>query len=258
MRPHRPCNVSELIERQVFRWKQQASYPTDSEAAESYTKSIFGPYITLSRDFGCGALAVADDLARRLGWTVYDRQIIEEVARQSHVFHKVLDSLDEKGQVWIRDWIASLPFMKMITHDEYHHNLVQVITTIARQGEAIIVGRGANFIVPPKYGLRIRMVGGMPERIRYVSEGWKISPDEAHALIIEKDRERSRYIRQHFSRDINDPSAYDRIFNVSVTPREEIATQIVAMLENVLGYRARRATARSETDKVEPHAGRID
>ena len=52
--------------------------------------------ITLSREAGTLATSVAQEVGRRLGWQVYDHELLERIAQEMHVRTALLDSVDER------------------------------------------------------------------------------------------------------------------------------------------------------------------
>ena len=52
--------------------------------------------ITIEREYGCGAGAIAEQLARHLGWKVWDQLLTEEIAREAHVSASAVKRCDEK------------------------------------------------------------------------------------------------------------------------------------------------------------------
>jgi hypothetical protein len=241
MRPRSHRSVAELIDRQVFRWKEQAFARGDASEVphEERLGPRFGPYLTISRDFGGGALAIAEDLGQRLGWTVYDRQLIEEVAESAHVRSAVIESLDEHARSWLDDYMATLPSMQGITEVTYIQHLIRVATTIARHGRAILVGRGANFFLPPEHGVRVRLVASFHDRARRVADTHRLSFDDAATRVRDEDLQRAQYVQHHFARNIADPSGYDLVLNLSEVPQQTVVGEVLDELDRKLGVRPR-------------------
>lgn len=239
MRPRTHRSVAELIDRQVFRWREEAfAHGEPSEVPhQERTGPRFGPYLTISRDFGVGALAVADALAQRLDWTVYDRQIIEEVAERAHVRRAVIESLDEHARSWLDDYLATLPSMQGISEWSFLQHLIRVVTTIARHGRAIIVGRGANFFLPPEHGVRVRLTASFQDRVRRVADSHRLGFDEAARKVRDEDAQRAIFVQHHFARNIADPSAYDLVLNLSEVAPGKAIDEILDLLETKLDVR---------------------
>ncbi len=226
-------NIHELIERQCFLWREEAlTHGFQSELAEDGPDGLqrFGPYVTVSREFGCDALGLADQLATRLDWQVYDRQIVDEIARDAHVTRTVVQSLDERAQNWLGEYIANLTFAQPFTEVEFHHHLVKVVTAIARHGKAVIVGRGANFFLPPEGGVRVRITAPIETRARWLESRHGMAHRDAMRRIRKEDSDRAAFVDHLFGRDIADPAEYDATYDVSAFPRETLVQEIIALL----------------------------
>src|SRR6516225_6675923 len=64
--------------------------------------------IALSREAGTPASAVAQEVGRLLGWQVYDRQLLEEIAQDMGLRTNLLESVDERRQSWLTEAMEGL------------------------------------------------------------------------------------------------------------------------------------------------------
>jgi len=221
--PQRPAHsIGQLIARQVALWesKRQAS-----QRPSAHPPGPPGDFITISRQMGAGD-DIADEVAKSLGWHVFDREIAEYVAREADVRRSVVESLEEHHRSQITDLLATFLGRQSLPSDTYFKHLMSVILTVAHHGEAVIVGRGANFILPASCGLRVRLVASLPRRLEHVSTARQMSPEEACRLILESDNERKAFIAQQFHKDIDDPLHYDLVLNTGELP-VPLAVQII-------------------------------
>jgi len=131
--------------------------------------------ITVSREPGSGGRIVAKTLAERLGFDIFHREIIQKIAESAQVSTTLLESLDEKGLSVFEDWISSLIHKRHLWPDQYLKHLMEIIATIGKHGRAVIVGRGANFILPPEGRLRIRIVAPLEVRVRNLVDSFGVS-----------------------------------------------------------------------------------
>ena len=90
---------------------------------------------------------------------------------------------------------------------------MKVIATIGRHGRAIIVGRGANFVLPPEKRFRVRIVAPQELRVQNVARDLDIPVDEAKRRVIRTNSDRRAFIRKYFNADISDPINYDLVIN---------------------------------------------
>ncbi len=205
--------------------------------------------ITVSRQLGSGGRKIAEILETRLGWPVWDRQILAVIAGQCHLGYDVrtFESLDEKGQSSLETLAYSL--LGDANKDLYLHLLPRAILTIA-QNDVIILGRGAHLLLPE--ALKVRVVASPDTRVRNLVRFEGLSETKARTRIKASDRERRAFLldlaaRLGHPRPVGEGTEeYDLILNTDKFDIEEAASIILAVAERffALGSRA-RSTARS-------------
>lgn len=135
----------------------------------------------------------------------------------------------------ISDFIALLSKKHYLYPDDYLTHLMQVINTIAEHGRAVIVGRGANFILPPEKRFSVRVTAEMDLRIRNIVRLFHCSRDEARRRIVQRESRRAAFIRQFFQADINDPLCYDMVLNTGTTGIDVAVKAILGAVSVCLG-----------------------
>ena len=191
-------------------------------------------FITISRDRGSMGDAVAQELAGHLGWHVFDREIVNYIAENSHVRENLVRQLDERSQGLVQDTIQR--FLSMVEGwafgvEEYHHALVKTLAYLAARGEAIIIGRGANFALhAERQGIHVRITASPETRIARLSERWNVTHAEARRRMLELDAERRDFVRRHFHRDVADDRFYDLVFNTDRVEAEHVVAAILALI----------------------------
>lgn len=187
-------------------------------------------FITISRDVGAGGDAIATELARRLGWKLYDREIVDFIARESNVLRELVEQLDEEGQSRVNDSverILSIFQRPGFGNDQYHVALLHTLSALAEQGECIILGHGGPYALQEQPGLHLRITASLPVRVRRMSREWKLPPPEARRAILRRDQNRREFIQHHFMVERDDPRFFDIVFN---TDRMDFRTVIAAVL----------------------------
>jgi cytidylate kinase len=94
----------------------------------------------------------------------------------------------------------------------------------------VIVGRGANFILPKATTLRVRLVANLRDRIPRIAEIMKMTEAEAAEHIERTDLARAQLIATNFEKDGADPHEYDLLINTSTVSVVEAAELIVEAL----------------------------
>jgi cytidylate kinase len=202
-------NLRVIIESQINEW-----FLKEKERLERKEKKK-KPLILISRQRGTGGVSVAERLSKKLGWPYYDKNIIKEIADTVGADERQLEFLDEKDRNSFNEFINVFRLDPEISQDEYVEYLKRFIKTLDEVGGSIIVGRGADHILPPHGALRIRLVGEPEKRARFAAQKYGLHEAEALKLLDTWDQERRKFIKRHFDKDIDDPVHYDLVINTS-------------------------------------------
>lgn len=200
----RTRSVPQLIEDQFKKWKAQ----TVSEKGKSLL-----PVVTVSREPGSGGEIVAQNIADRLGFDLFHQEVIHEMARSAQVSSSLFETLDEKGLNTLENWISSLVDDRHLWPDQYLHHLMKVVGAIGRHGRVVIVGRGANFFLPPEGLFRVRVIAPLANRVQHVAEVFHASNEQAKRRIMQTESDRQAFVRKYFHVHIADPKYYDMVIN---------------------------------------------
>ena len=198
--------LDQLIKHQLERWRKRSSVDSDKHPSRISV-------ITLSMQPGSGGTLIAETLADRLAFDFFHRNIIKEIASSARTSSAVVESVEKERLSGISDFISMLVKKHYLYPDDYLMHLMQVIHTIAAHGRAVIVGRGANFILPQENRFSVRVTADRDLRIRYVARAFKCSREEARRRITQRESRRSAFVRQCFHTDIDDPLHYDMVLN---------------------------------------------
>ena len=231
------ANLDQLINRQMTLWevRQKLAREGGEQARRELAHLKEGPWITLSRQSGSGGSALANSLAAKLGWQVFDKEILSAIARHDPAREKILSRLDEHAVSALQDYLTRLMDPEAMSRNVYAHEVAQIICTLARQGRAILVGRGANWLLDPRYGLSVRVVAPLPVRVQRIARQRGIEPALAEHALRSEDMELAAFIRQLYRREIDDPTGYDLILNLGHLETEAAADALVTALRRKLG-----------------------
>jgi cytidylate kinase len=216
-------SMERLIEEQMHRWQLMHT--------EQKVEREVLPIITISREPGSGGRIVAQKLAANLNVELFHQEVLHEMAKRAEVSQQMLATMDERGLSILEDWISSLVYDRHMWPDEYLKHLMNVIGTIGKHGRAVVVGRGANFILPPEQRVRVRITAPRRFRIQNVARKFNISEDEAKRRVIQTESDRKSFIRKYFNSDIADPDNYDLILNTEALSLDDTTKIIAGALE---------------------------
>ena len=194
-----------IIDEQVKKWEIMRAQKTEKEEGL--------PVITVSREPGSGGRVVAERIAKQLGLDLFHGEIIQEIAESADTSARILETLDEKGLSVLDDWISTLVNRRHLWPDQYLKHLMKVIGTIGEHGRAVIIGRGANFILPREVRFRVRIVAPLEFRVKNVAHEFDVPSEEARRRVLRTESDRRAFVRKYFHADITDPVNYDLVIN---------------------------------------------
>lgn len=206
--------MENLIDRQVKKW-EAARRKREEEEKVLARQVTPGPVVTVSRQRGSQGTHLAKKLAERLGYQLIHRQMIDYIVKESGARRKVIESLDEKVRSEIELWVEGLSRGSYLGESDYFYYLMQAILTIAKHGEAVIVGRGANYILGLKNGLHVRIVATAEKRIENLMKFEHLSREQAKKEVESRDKERDEFIRRFIRKGPEVPEAYDLVLNTT-------------------------------------------
>ncbi len=219
-----PRSVNELVEQQVLRWQAERK----ERAAERKQAEHPPPIITISREAGSRGTDLGRAVADKLGFRFWDQELVHQIAEQTGASEMLLRAVDEHARSAIEDLVAGALMGNASTEKEYFSQLMRVIHTIARHGSAVVIGRGAQFVLPPEQALRVRVIAPLELRVKALAALRGLEERYAQREVERLDRERAAFMRHHYDRELADVRAYDLIVNVGPIPLERAADVVVA------------------------------
>jgi len=225
-------SVEELAARQgLFSEVRRRSRETPTPGA----RLAEGPWITVSRQLGSYGSPLATRIAEALGWTTYDREILAAIAAGTRSHEVLLERYDEHAVREFDEYLAQLIVPDDPGHARYLVELAAVIVRIAREGRAVLVGRGAHFVLTPSCGLRVRTVGALDARAAEVSRLEGVPLADARLIVSENDQAQRAFIHQTFRKEIDDPSGYDLVLNVGDMGLDAALQSVLSAARGKLG-----------------------
>ncbi|MGC8643320.1 MAG: AAA family ATPase [Isosphaeraceae bacterium] len=206
---------------------EEASQPRGAPSAAFPARPLS---IAFSREAGSGGIAVAREVGRRLNWPVFDRELLENLAKDLNVDVTFVEDYDERRGSWLVDTIKAFSAAASVSEVAYFHRLVRMLQALGERGECIIVGRGSSYILPMDTTLRVRIVASREDRVTFIAQERHLSNVEAARFVETNDRDRLKFIKDHFHKDPTDPLAYDLMLNRSRFSVDETAEMVIEAL----------------------------
>jgi len=210
--------------------------------------------ITVEREYGSGGARIAQELAQRLGWKVWDEELTAEIARMAHVDTSAAQRCDERVdtllyrlfKVYARgSYERALPVGDRgpFDTDQMFATLQEVVEDVASRGNGVIVGRGSAYFLRNRPDtFHVFVYAPVEEKVRRLKAIAK-TEREALQLIEEIDRERASFIRHYFGVEWPHRALYNMMINSKFGDEHVVDTilQSIAALETLRTPRGARA-----------------
>jgi cytidylate kinase len=148
-------SIEALVDQQIRRW----NLPRRSLASEATL-----PCVALSRPLGAGAADLGLGVANQLGFPFFNREIVEQIARQTGYQEQMIAGVDEQIRSAIDRFVTDGFARKKFSESSYMRQLVRIMAALGERGGAVIMGRGAQFILRPERTLRV-LVAPLADRV---------------------------------------------------------------------------------------------
>ncbi len=186
-----------------------------------------GLTIALSREAGARGGAIGRRVGHKLGWQVFDQELLEYMAQDGVVRQGVLDNMKPAATVWAEERLQQLLREQNLSQNPAILTMARVVLGLGAQGEAVMIGRGSGFILPRASTLHVRLVAPLEERIAYMSQRQRLPMKEAAEMVRVRDERRVEFLQTHFHRHGGDAYQYDMLLNTSLLGEEVCADLIV-------------------------------
>ncbi len=206
-----------------FNLRDKLNVPQHLSEEASFSK----PFITIAREPGSGGAPIARLVAEKLGFTLVDDQLVEEIAKSTKKRKEIIQAVDERSRTAINDVLHSLLNDEYVDDVKYVTELVRLILVYAHQGHTVILGRGANFITPFAHGLHVRVTAPYDIRVKRAIHYEGISEKKAKQVIADVEKEREQFVKQYLSKEATKSNAYDVTINTSYLDMDAAANVIV-------------------------------
>lgn len=186
------------------------------------------PIITVSRMYGAGGGTLAASLARSLGWTLLDRQFVNEVAARLGTTPAAVEAIEERVPSLVEriadtfafsaPEVTPPPFTASFPPSEEQVLAVtrRIMDEAVARGPAVVVGHGAQcYLREREDALHVLCCAPFDALVSRVMTREGLDRDEAEHLVRTKHQERADYVRRFFDRDWLAPANYHLCLNTA-------------------------------------------
>ncbi len=194
--------------------------------------------VTVSNEYGSGALAVARRVAGALHYEYVDEQLPVVVAKRLQVTPEAVVANEEAspslGERLLNSLELATPELAAVSAAEpFDEALLRAVRDAVREyaarGNVVIVGRGASAILTGRAGiLRVFLHAPRQWRVTHVVASTRVALEVARAEVDRVDRARAAYMRQWYGVTFGDPANYDLCIDTSQLDEPRCSDLIVA------------------------------
>lgn len=201
--------------------------------------------LIISRQFGAGGKTLGQRLAKRLGYTYVDRDIIDWVAEEADNSVEWVDEIEQGQPARLLQVLSKMVIDNFIERrmaypepksypDQYVTFVKKVITDTAAAGDVVILGRGAEFIIQDGPGnYKVLLVAHRADRVKFLQDKYHITQGQAGELIAKEEKERASFLAKLDPRDPNDPGLYQLCLHTSFVSMEKAERMILDLMDEL-------------------------
>jgi cytidylate kinase-like protein len=184
--------------------------------------------ITIEREFGCGASEIASLVAGRLGWSLWDERLTQEIARLTQSTPEAVERREWRTDPVVfrlfQDFLRGAfegglpPTNRLHLLDARRIAAVSetAVKTALSSGPSVIVGRGSQFFLRNRKDVfHVFLYASRDQKIsRLISKGE--TQDKAIELVDTTDKARAAFVRQYLGLQWQEPHLYHAMFNTEM------------------------------------------
>lgn len=175
---------------------------------------------TIGREFGSGGKAIGEKLAERLGIKLYDKELLQQAAKESGFCEEIFENHDEKPtnsflyslvmDTYSVSGYSAAPFLDMPLNHKVFLAQFETIKKIAETESCVIVGRCADYALADNPDcINIFIHADMDIRVRNICKSLNITENKARDIINKTDKQRASYYNYYTSKKWGDSKSYN-------------------------------------------------
>lgn len=175
---------------------------------------------TIGREFGSGGREVGEKLSAKLGIKLYDKELLQQAAKDSGFCEEIFENHDEKPtnsflyslvmDTYSVSGYSAAPFLDMPLNHKVFLAQFETIKKIAEKESCVIVGRCADYALSDNPDcINIFIHADLDVRIKNVSRNLNITENKARDIINKTDKQRASYYNYYTSKKWGDSKSYN-------------------------------------------------
>ena len=196
--------------------------------------------ITIEREYGSGGAVIAQKIASRLGWKLWDQLLTDEIARRMDCARSLVEEHEEQRdsasyrlfKAFMRgsyEGSLNAPRLKMVDTDCVREVTQKVVTDVADTGNCVIVGRGSAYYLGDRPdAFHVFIYAPFQDKVRRLQAAGN-SEKRAIELAETVDVNRAAFIKQYFNVDWPERHRFHLMVNSSLGEELAVGTILCAM-----------------------------
>jgi cytidylate kinase len=172
---------------------------------------------------------LAQSVAEKLDYGFFGIEIVDRIARERGIDRRLVAELDERVRSTIDRYVLDSFRQRPFTESHYLRSVVRTIVTLGERGMAVVLGRGAPFVLGPEKALRVLVVAPAEARRARLAKREGLSDSEAEQRLEREDQQRREFLAQ-FGVDPDDPALYDLVVNTETLGPDAALTVVIHAL----------------------------
>ena len=195
--------------------------------------------ITVGREFGSGGRELGRRLAEELGIGYYDKEILTEIAKNTSLSEKYIQTVVEGKPHGLFPITIGQSFAY---NNDYHIRQMQeiygaqteIIRSLAEKSDCVIIGRCADYILRAEKPCRLFVYADIESRVqrcmaRRTADEMALSEQEMKKKILGIDKDRARYYSDFTGQKWGDKKYYDLCINTTDVEIKQIVPYIAKL-----------------------------
>ena len=153
--------------------------------------------ITIEREYGSGGKYIGVEVAKRLDYKFYDKELLNEIYENNDCNYALLEEFDEKTKSSLLQslGLVSIENDSMFTEEKYHGLVKETIKKLAESSSCVFIGRDTNQILKNEKNAIHFFIYAKDEefKIRRKMERENLSYEQAKEKMHEVDRMRKKF-----------------------------------------------------------------
>jgi cytidylate kinase len=199
--------------------------------------------ITISRQYGAGGRTIGEKVAQKLNYSFFDNELIQMVAEMAKVSESTVKSFEDEKHGKFQAFVSNAMPKRLVDFIRYGGNesieeeiyvdlLQDIISKIAAEGKAVIIGRASQYILKNHENAHhLLIIAERNDRVKFMQENYNLSPFQADQAVTWDDNRRANLYRKFGKTDYEQPYHYRLILNMSKLKVETAVDLICELLD---------------------------